>query len=78
MAEAIVPSKVTQVIIPLEATEATVLPKATETIVPPKATEIIRHGHLLGMRSKSPVDTRVSFEGSYVQKEIGAFIYFSS
>ena len=69
MAEAIVPSKVTQVIIPLEATEATVLPKATE---------IIRHGHLLGMRSKSPVDTRVSFEGSYVQKEIGAFIYFSS
>lgn len=78
MAEAIVPSKVAEVIIPLEATEKTVLPKATETIVPPKATEIIRHGHLLGMRSKSPVDILVSFEASYVQKEIGTFKTFSS
>ncbi|CAD6261377.1 unnamed protein product [Miscanthus lutarioriparius] len=68
--EAVVPSKDTEMIVPSKVTETIVPSKTTKRIVLSKATETIRHGPLLGVGSKSPEDAHVSFEDSYVQKEI--------
>jgi hypothetical protein len=65
--EGIIPSKVTEAIVSLKATEVILPAKEIETIVPSKATEMIRHGCVIGMGSRSPVDT-------HVQKEISTFI----